>query len=255
MKQEKDINVQSIMERVSIILVRPKYPENIGAAVRAAYNMGICRISIVGQMDYDLDTVSKVATHNAAGIVKEIVYYDHLDDALEDCTVVIGTTARFGRKRATLTRPCQVVEKIVQHFLKGRVGLLFGPENQGLTNEELKDCGVITTIPTSVFSSINLGQAVAIMSYEMYKGAHALSRAKEQLQSPRLASIREQHSVFEPVDEVCQELDGILGRDKAKNRKIFLRKLLGGSGMKARDAKLMKGFFKDISKALSNYSA
>ena len=96
----RSASLQELLHRVTVILVRPKYPENIGAAARAAINMGISRLAVVDRNRPDMVKVNKTATHNAARLVKDISFYDTLELALEQYSLVVGTTARRGRQRA-----------------------------------------------------------------------------------------------------------------------------------------------------------
>ena len=234
--------MQALLNRISIVLVRPKYPENIGSAARAACNMGVGQLVMVGTPPQDLEPALKTATHNAAHLVQGIRYCDSLAVALADYALVVGTTARLGRQRMPMAEPSQVAELIMPTLAKGRVALLFGPEDKGLSNEELTFCGLVVHIPTAAhFSSLNLAQAVAILCYEMHQGLLRLEgQVPPGLYRPRLASPQELGGMFEAARLALRALDHSLGQDQTDVRLRHLRQAVSRCTLSARESKLLK---------------
>ena len=130
----------SSLENISIVLVRPRIPENIGSAVRVACNFGINSIILVRDEIPERESMAKTATHNTAHILNTMPHYGDLGEALQSFNYVIGTTARRGRKRFAERNPKQVVEHILPLITENRVAILFGPEDSGLSNEDLQYC-------------------------------------------------------------------------------------------------------------------
>ncbi|MCL5406080.1 MAG: RNA methyltransferase, partial [Deltaproteobacteria bacterium] len=159
------------LEHIAIVLDEPHYPENIGAAVRAAKNMGISRVLTVNPSGCDLTRILKTATHHAEDLVLGIEVYDRIEDALKGFQYVVGTTARRGSHRQSVRNPRQLARDLIPISHKNHVALLFGPEASGLSNEHIRYCDELVTIPTAEFSSINLAQAVMIMVYEIFTAA------------------------------------------------------------------------------------
>ena len=155
------------LKNVSIILTRPRYPENIGAAARAMRNMGLEQLIVVDPQNYDMSRVLKMATHGAVEVVEQIKVYEDLRTALEPLSYIVGTTARLGGQRQLVGSAARLAQKLAPISAENQVGLLFGPEDRGLTNEDIRLCHELVNIPTAGFSSLNLAQAVMVVCYEL----------------------------------------------------------------------------------------
>ena len=159
---------RSLLSQVAIVLVRPKFAENIGSAARIAFNMGVNRLIVVRDELPDREAMAKMATHKAAHLLDNMELHTELEAALAPFSVIIGTTARLGKKRTLEKTPRDVVEEVIPELVNNQLAIMFGPEDTGLTNDELKFCRHISSIPTADFASLNLAQAVAIHCYELY---------------------------------------------------------------------------------------
>jgi len=160
---------QPRLKNIGLILVGPRYPENIGAAARIAYNFGIPKITVVSKKEPEQERMLKMATHKASHLIKDMRIVETTAEAAGPYHFIVATTARQGRQRVRMQAPRLVMEEI-QPLVRepaNRIGLMFGPENTGLTNEDLDLCQFYSTIPTADFSSLNLAQAVAIHCYEL----------------------------------------------------------------------------------------
>jgi tRNA/rRNA methyltransferase len=155
------------LDHITIVLHRPRFAENIGASARAAWNMGLSHIIVVNPEDTDWERMTKLSTHVARGLLEQMKTSHSLAEALEPFQYIIGTTARLGGQRKELVDPSQGALKIRSLGRQNRIALLFGPENRGLSNEELRFCHSTVHIPTASASSLNLAQAVLILCYEI----------------------------------------------------------------------------------------
>ncbi len=155
------------LSNITIILHRPRFPENIGSAARAAANMGLANIRVVEPEDYDLTKILKLATHAVMPIVQSIEVFDNLADAVAPYQYLIATTARTGRFRHASVNPRTAVQKLAPISLNNSVAILFGPEDRGLSNDEMKFCQDAMVIPTLGFHSLNVAQAVMIVCWEL----------------------------------------------------------------------------------------
>jgi len=158
------------LDNVGLILVGPRYPENIGAAARIAYNFGIPELTVVANREPDRERMLKMATHKAGHLITGMRRVETTAEAASPYHFIVATTARQGRQRVRMQTPRAVMEEIRPLALvpDNRIGLMFGPENTGLTNDDLDLCQFYSTIPTADFSSLNLAQAVAVHCYELY---------------------------------------------------------------------------------------
>jgi len=158
------------LANVGLILVRPRYPENIGAAARIAYNFGIPQLTVVQAREYEEERMLKMATHNASHLIRSMRLVETTAEAAGPYHFIVATTARKGRQRVRMHSPRRVMAEILPLAQNpdNSIGLMFGPENTGLTNGDLDLCQYYSTIPTADFTSLNLAQAVAIHCYELY---------------------------------------------------------------------------------------
>ncbi|NOR24282.1 MAG: TrmJ/YjtD family RNA methyltransferase [Desulforhopalus sp.] len=199
------VNDANLLSRLAIILVRPKIPENIGAAARIAWNMGITRLILVRDSLPDREPMAKMATHKAAHLIDNLEIYRNLPEALANFTVVVGTTARRGRQRFVEQTPRKMVETLLPQLPNNQVAIIFGPEDTGLTNDDLKYCQMASAIPTADFSSLNLAQAVAIHCYELRYGI--IHASKDTTPAPKLATSFELESMYSYLEESLVAID------------------------------------------------
>lgn len=229
-----------VLETITIILVKPKYPENIGSAARVAFNMGIQHLCVVGAGEIDLGAARKTATHNAVHLLDTLRRADSLSEVLTEYSFLVGTTARVGRGRRPTALPGQVAAAVSPYLQSGKVGIMFGPENSGLTNDALQHCGLLVEIPTAGFSSLNLAQAVGIICYELRNGLSAgLACSRRPVMTKSAAPI-ELGAMFAAFSEVLAELDRQSGREMAETRLQHLHQLFGRSVVSAKEAKMIK---------------
>lgn len=167
------------LAQIKIILVRPRFPENIGSAARAAANMGLGGLAVVQPERLWPDPMRRLASSCGVKVLADLQVCDDLPQALADCTAAAATTARRGRDRGLLMTPRQAAPQILGWTDDGKVGMVFGPEDRGLTTEELDACMASVCIPTSKDSSLNLAQAVMVLGYELRMAALEAGAARE----------------------------------------------------------------------------
>lgn len=166
-----------------VVLHRPQDLVNIASVVRVMKNFGLRDLRLVAPVEYDAYRVEGIA-HKTGDVLKRTREFDSLDQALADCHHVVGFTARQRSAKRNAQRPREAASEIVAVAASDLVALVFGPEDQGLTNEELDRCHRIVTIPTSPdYASLNLAQAAAVMAYELF-----LARGTPPLKPPRRAA-------------------------------------------------------------------
>jgi tRNA/rRNA methyltransferase len=186
------------LENIAIVLCQPRYPENIGAAARAIRNMGIDQLMLVDPQNYDTTRIRKMATHAALDVVERMVVYDTLQQALARCHYIVGTTARLGGQRKANISSSKLPERLLPISHQNRIAIVFGPEDRGLTNADLRLCHILVNIPTAEFSSLNLAQAVMILCYELFQYSTDAPRDF----TPRLANRHELDAMYEQLKEI-----------------------------------------------------
>lgn len=161
---------------VKVILVETSHPGNIGAAARAMKNMGLTELVLVNPLDFpNMQAVFRSAS--AGDVVRDAQVVGSVEEAIADCQLVIGTSARERRIPWPLLTPRECGEKVVSAYgREQKVGLLFGRESRGLKNEELQQCQFHVNIPTGeAYSSLNLAMAVQVICYEVLQAKLAAS--------------------------------------------------------------------------------
>jgi len=159
------------LDNIRIVLVEPQVPGNVGATARAMKNTGLSKLVLVNPWFRDHPQARYMA-HGSEDILKNAIVAENIDDALEDSVIVAGTTRRK-RHNTPFMNPREAAQAIIEGTSSGTVSVLFGREDKGLTNEELKHCQLLITIPSSRKQpSLNLSQAVMIIAYELFSGAY-----------------------------------------------------------------------------------
>ena len=155
------------LSKIRIVLVNTSHPGNIGGAARAIKNMGMAKLYLVAPKEWPSDKAVWRAS-NAADVLEDAVVVDTLDDAIADCGLVIGTSARERRIPWPLVTPRECGERAIAESSEHEIAIVFGREDRGLTNEELHKCNYHVHIPSNPdYSSLNLATAVQVLCYEM----------------------------------------------------------------------------------------
>ncbi len=229
------------LANVAVVLVQPNISENIGAAARAMCNMGLRRLLVVDPPRCDLTRVCKMATHAALDVVEAMEIYPGLPEALKDFSYVVGTTARLGGERQVVRTPARLAETLLPIAAENPVAILFGPEDRGLTNEDLRFCHAVVTIPTADFCSLNLAQAVMVICYELFR----FSSASTSEFAPRLANRFELDAMYAHLKEVLTRICFI----DASNPDRFMNNLRHfGTRMqlRAKEVQILRGICRQI---------
>jgi len=192
------------LEHIAIVLHQPRHSENIGAVARAMMNMGIGQLIVVEPENFDPETAAKLATHAAKKILDEMQTYNCLSDALSGFQYVVGATARLRAER-TVESPRAVTHKLVGISQENKIALLFGREDKGLSNRELRLCHALVNIPTASFSSLNLAQAVMVICYEIFSAG----QTDKQEYIPRLAGRNELDLLYHEIEKMLTEISYI----------------------------------------------
>ena len=156
-----------MLDGLRVVLHKPRFPENIGMVARACANMGCSAITLIAPEREFFAKALPLATPKGKALLESIEIAPSLEEAIHDCHFVYGTTARLGGWRRSSISPNSAAQKIVEHITQGaKIAMVFGPEDRGLTNEEISLCHELVTIPTAEASSLNLAQAVLLLLYE-----------------------------------------------------------------------------------------
>lgn len=156
-----------MLKNICVILVETSHPGNIGAVARAMKNMGVSRLRLVNPRHFPSPEAEARAS-GATDILEQAQIFAHLADALVDCRLVMGTSARERSLGWPVLDPRACAAQVLPESLLGPVALVFGRESAGLSNTELGHCHALIHIPTNPdYSSLNLAMALQVVLYEL----------------------------------------------------------------------------------------
>jgi len=219
---------------VRVVLVRPAGAANVGAAARAMKNMGLGELVLVRPRLAETQLSHALAVH-ARDVLAAARQCDSLAEAVGDCGLVLGTTAHGGPYRGRAGTPRELAPEIVAQARHRPVALVFGPEDHGLSNDDLGLCQKVITIPTSSdYASLNLAQAVMVCAYEVFLAAQegAPEAALELAPAERVAFL------LERLEAALLEV-GFLSADNRGHIMHSLRAILGRAGLDEREVRIL----------------
>ena len=238
----------SAADRIRIVLVGTQHPGNIGSAARAMKTMGLSRLVLVAP-ERSPDAESYALAAGADDVLAAAITYPTLAEAVADCRVVLGCTARSRRIALEEFEPRAAGERAVADALGGaEVAIVFGRERTGLTNDEYELCHAAVHIPANPeYSSLNLAMAVQVLSYEVRLAALAGPGARpadgEERREPP-ASHAEMEGFFAQLAQTLDAIDFHKGRAPEsamrKLRRLFLR-----AQPDAREVRILRGVLAD----------
>lgn len=230
-----------MLANIRVVLVKPKGSGNIGSVARAMKNMGLKDLALVRGGRTQSFWARAMAVH-AAGMLKEIRRFETLREAVADCGLVVGTTCRSGLYRSHSRSPREVAPELLAVARRAKVALVFGPEDHGLSNQDLKHCQWLLTIPAHPdYPSLNVAQAVMICLYEIYTAA---------LENPPQSAV--ERAPAETVERLFELMRasllkiGFLDPQNPDHILLALRRILGRAGLEEKDVRILTGLFRQI---------
>src|SRR5688572_631814 len=224
---------------VRIVLVETNHPGNIGAAARAMKNMGLTALHLVHPQFFPHAEASARAA-GAEDLLEAAHVHERFEDAIADCGLVVGTSARQRHLPWELVEPRACAASIAQAAASGNVAILFGSERMGLTNEELARCNLLATIPTdSEYSSLNLAMAVQVFAYELWLAMRPEVPPQPPLEVP-LATATEMTKLYAHLEQVLEEIDF---RDRTGGGHLMarLRRLFNRAQLDQNEMNILRG--------------
>ena len=228
------------LDSISILLVRPKFHENIGSVARAMKNMGLSRLVVVNGCSPLHPNAYKLAS-GAEDILERAEEFSTLREAISEMGFVVGTTSRGGKERRPFLTPETLAKRLMPLSLKNSIGLVFGSEKEGLTNEELSLCHLYVRIPSmESFASLNLAQAVMVLCYELFQASSEIPK-----QVVQLAQAEQLERMLEHMEKTLIQI-GFLDSNHPKRIIRVLRKLFGRSQMDEREVQILQGIWSQM---------
>ncbi|MGZ6252418.1 MAG: RNA methyltransferase [Candidatus Binataceae bacterium] len=227
----------------AFVLVRPLQAGNVGSAARALKNMGLGDLRLVAPRPAASGRAAASMAVHAADILHSAQRHDSLGDALADCSLAVGTTCRPGLYRSGVVGLREAAAQLVAEAGANRIAIIFGPEDTGLVNRELKLCQRLITIPTApAYPSLNLAQAVMLVAYELMMAAGAARELpRPEPRAPALAV----DAMMERLSEALVSI-GFLPAENPEHIMFALRAILGRAGIGVRELDILSGLARQI---------
>jgi TrmH family RNA methyltransferase len=229
---------------VVIVLNRTQDLVNIAGVVRTMKNFDLKDLRLVAPQDYDPYRIGGIA-HNTGDVLKRVRQFDGLGEALADCVHVVGMTARQRSAKRNVQRPHEAAPEILAAAESGLTAILLGPEDAGLTNEELDRCHRIVTIPTSPrYASLNVTQAFTVMAYELLlaRGIPAFKRARREAPPARKEEVE---MLFADAERALATIAFFKTRQRESVMRT-LREVLHRTPLDQREAKLIRAMWIEV---------
>ena len=235
-----------MLQNIRIVLVETSHSGNIGSASRAMKTMGLSNLYLVSPKSVDEQSITLAA--GADDVVRNAHIVDTFEQAIENCSLVIGTSARLRHLQSTLIEPRECAEKVSAH--QGQVAIVFGRERVGLTNEELLKCHYHLNIPANPeYSSLNLAMAVQLVSYEMRMAFLVKNRTETALSTIEniYPTAQEMEYFFVHTEQVYQSLGFIQNQGVIQK----LRRLYNRSSLEKNELNILRGMLSAVEKRLN----
>jgi tRNA/rRNA methyltransferase len=232
---------RSALGNVVVVLVRTKHPGNIGSVARAMNNMGLSDLRLAAPQCEIAEEARRLA-RAGTDILEKARVYRSLRTAVRGLSLLVGTTAKTGGHREQVYSARDLAPRICAGALEGKAGILFGPEDTGLTDEDLLPCQLLLRIPTDPAArSINLAQAVMIVSYELFLA----QMLREPVRAVRGAPVEQVEAMYVQLEKALLEI-GFLRAQNARHMMFAIRRMLGRAGLEKQDVGILRGIARQI---------
>jgi TrmH family RNA methyltransferase len=230
------------LDRIRIVLVGPLYGGNVGSVCRAMANTGLSDLVLVAPPGLDMEEARKMAV-SAGNILDARREVATLAEAVADCGLVMGATARIGLYRQHAASPRELAPRALEAAEQGPVALVFGREDKGLSNEEIALCTQLIRIPSHPgYVSLNLAQAVMVCAYEVFT-ATGLFEPPVEKSAEAPADLRER--LFAIWREILLDI-GFMNEDKADHMMLGLRRVWSRGKMTVDDVNILMGIARQM---------
>lgn len=228
-----------LLKNIRIVLINTSHPGNIGSTARAMKTMGLTELYLVAPHQFPHPKADEMAS-NAADILQNAIVVNTLDEALADCSLVVGTSSRSRSIPWPMLSPREFAEKAIKESVEHKVAVIFGREQSGLTNEELHRCHYHLHIPSNPdYCSLNLASAVQVIAYELRVASEADGVASD-VWDYRFASADEMEGFYKHLEKVLVEID-FLNPDAPRQLVPRLRRLFNRARLDEMEINILRG--------------
>jgi tRNA (cytidine32/uridine32-2'-O)-methyltransferase len=236
--------MEALLSNIKIVLVETSHPGNIGAVARAMKNMAMDNLCLVNPKIFP----SAEATARASGaddVLAGAKVYATLQEAIADCQLVLGASARCRTISWPELTPRECAEKVIVHEPGKKVAILFGRENSGLKNHELDLCHYLLRIPcNSDYSSLNIAAAVQVICYELFVAAGVKENSRVGDKGDiALATAEQMDSFYGHLHQALVDID-FMRPDQSKSIMRRLRRIYNRIQLDAKEVDILRGILR-----------
>lgn len=243
-------NKSNIFKQFDVILCRPSHGGNIGSTARAMKTMGLTKLHLVQPKKFPTDESYALAA-GADDVLDKAKVYDSIEEAISKSHLVVGFTAR----KRELSQPHQNVRKTAKYLIDCaktyKIALVFGNETNGLSNDEIKHCQLLSFIDADKnYSSLNLAQSVQICCHEIrmaldYENINFINKK----QTPKFVTQSQLNGFFLHFEEVLDNI-GFLKKIQGERLMQRMRLLFNRTKLEKEEINILRGIFTEIQKKI-----
>ena len=233
------------------ILVKPQMAENVGAVARAMLNFGFLNLRLVSPRENHLSDRALAMAAGAGKVLDQAQVFENLADACKDLNEILATSARDRYKYKDVVDPIIGCDTIFKNCARGyKIGILFGGERAGLSNEDLFLAKKLIRIPSNpTFSSLNLAQSVLLICYQLkVRFIGKIEKVSQAKLSSTKANYEEIQAFMTKLENELDKQNFFHPEGKKKRMKTRLRKLIYGLELSKEDVKIFQGVLKSLVK-------
>ena len=229
---------------VRIVLVETSHPGNIGASARAMKTMGLNHLVLVAPKEFPCADETARAS-GADDVLARARVVASLSEAIEDCGFVVGASARSRSLSWPTVDPRTCARTVCEQAADSNVAIVLGPEQSGLTNEDLGRCHEVVHIPANPeYSSLNLAMAVQVLCYELRlaqdEASGVTDMVEKEARDAPLATADELDGFHRQMEAVLADV-GFLNSDHPKQLKLRLRRIFHRSRLDQTEINILRG--------------
>ncbi|GFR91622.1 tRNA (cytidine/uridine-2'-O-)-methyltransferase TrmJ [Elysia marginata] len=237
-----------MLDNIRIVMIRTWHPGNIGSALRAMKTMGLRRLTLVNPPHWphpDADTMAA----GAADLIDQVKVVDSLAEAIADCSLVIGTSARSRSFSWPMLSPRVCGQQVIQEAENSQVALVFGQETMGMTNEELQQCNYHVCIPGNPeYPVLNVASAIQILCYEIRQSVEDQFVTESDSISEDIVSYpdaRDMEQFYQHLEEALYHVNFII-RQHPGNAMTKLRRLFNRARPESEEMNMLRGILSRV---------